>query len=147
MAIGDIQHSELPDNLLHEPKGASTAAAGTLYIADGEGSGTFAKVPVTSLDIAVPSVADLVPTTITSTTTLDGSGLTVAADGTLTDVAASAAIPVTYTVTINKNASEVVRLFNNQSQINADIRTAVDNLETKLDAVIDALKGLGLLDD
>lgn len=147
MAIGDIQHSELPDNLLHEPKGASTAAAGTLYIADGEGSGTFAKVPVTSLDIAVPSVADLVPTTITSTTTLDGSGLTVAADGTLTDVAASASIPVAYTVTINKNASEVVRLFNNQSQINADIRTAVDNLETKLDAVIDALKGLGLLDD
>jgi len=147
MAIGDIQHSELPDNLLHEPKGASTAAAGTLYIADGEGSGAFAKVPVTSLDIAVPSVADLVPTAITSTTTLDGSGLTVAADGTLTDVAASASVPVAYTVTINKNASEVVRLFNNQSQINADIRTAVDNLETKLDAVIDALKGLGLLDD
>lgn len=147
MAIGDIQHSQLPDNLLHEPKGASTAAAGTTYLADGNGSGAFAKVPVTSLDIAVPSVADLVPTSITSTTTLDGSGLTVAADGTLTDVAASASVPVAYTVTINKNAAEIVRLFNNQSQINTNIRTAVSNLETKLNGVIAALKGLGLLDD
>lgn len=147
MAIGDIQHSQLPDNLLHEPKGASTAAAGTTYLADGNGSGAFAKVPVTSLDIAVPSVANLVPTSITSTTTLDGSGLTVAADGVLTDVAASAQVPVAYTVTINKNAAETARIFNNQAQINTNIRTAVSNLETKLNDVIAALKGLGLLDD
>lgn len=147
MAIGDIQHSQLPDNLLHEPKGASTAAAGTTYLADGNGSGAFAKVPVTSLDIAVPSVANLVPTSITSTTTLNDSGLTVAADGVLTDVAASAQVPVAYTVTINKNAAETARIFNNQAQINSNIRTAVSNLETKLNDVIAALKGLGLLDD
>lgn len=147
MAIGDIQHSELPDNLLHEPKGASTAAAGTLYIADGEGSGAFAKVPVSSLDIAVPSVADLTPTTITPTVTLNSSGLAISPDGVLTDIAASPDIPVAYTNKINKNASEVARLFDNQSQINTNIRTAVSNLETKLDAVITALKGLGLLDD
>lgn len=147
MAIGDIQHSQLPDNLLHEPKGASTAAAGTTYLADGNGSGAFAKVPVTSLDIAVPSVANLIPTSITPTTTLDDSGLTVAADGVLTDVAASAQIPVSYTVTINKNAAETARIFNNQAQINSNIRTAVSNLETKLNGIIAALKGLGLLDD
>lgn len=147
MAIGDIQHSQLPDNLLHEPKGASTAAAGTTYLADGNGSGAFAKVPVTSLDIAVPSVANLVPTSITSTTTLNDSGLTVAADGVLTDVAASAQVPVAYTVIINKNAAETARIFNNQAQINTNIRTAVSNLETKLNGVIAALKGLGLLDD
>lgn len=147
MAIGDIQHSQLPDNLLHEPKGASTAAAGTTYLADGNGSGAFAKVPVTSLDIAVPSVADLVPTSITSTTTLNDSGLTVAADGVLTDVAASAQVPVAYTVIINKNAAETARIFNNQAQINSNIRTAVSNLEIKLNGVIAALKGLGLLDD
>lgn len=147
MAIGDIQHSQLPDNLLHEPKGASTAAAGTTYLADGNGSGAFAKVPVTSLDIAVPSVANLTPTSITSTTTLNDSGLTVAADGVLTDVAASAQVPVAYTVTINKNAAETARIFNNQAQINTNIRTAVSNLETKLNSVIAALKGLGLLDD
>jgi hypothetical protein len=147
MAIGDIQHSQLPDNLLHEPKGASTAAAGTTYLADGNGSGAFGKVPVSSLDIAVPSVADLVPTTITPTTTLNGSGLTVPADGTLTDVAASASVPVAYTITINKNASETLRLFNNQAQINSNVVSAINNLETKLNAVISALKGLGLLDD
>lgn len=147
MAIGDIQHSELPDNLLHEPKGASTAAEGTTYIADGEGSGEFKKVPVASLDITVPTVADLVPTTITATTSLDSTGLTVTADGTLTDVAASAQIPVAYTVTINKNASETARLFANQTTINQDIRTAVSNLETKLNQLIDSLKGIGLIDD
>ena len=147
MAIGDIQHKELPDNLLHEPKGASTAAAGTTYIADGEGSGEFAKVPVTSLDIAVPSVADLTPTTVAATTTLDSTGLTVTANGVLTDVAASAQVPVSYTTAINKNASETARLFANQETINQNIRTAIYNLETKLNQLITSLKGIGLIDD
>ena len=59
MAQGDIEHSELQDNLLHEPKGASTAAAGTVYVADGAGSGSFSKLPTTSLDIVLESVSTI----------------------------------------------------------------------------------------
>lgn len=63
--MADVEHSQLPDELLHEPKGASTAAAGTVYVADGAGSGSFSKLPTTSLDIALVSVA---PIAVTSTT-------------------------------------------------------------------------------
>ena len=55
--MADIEHSQLPDELLHEPKGASTAAAGTVYVADGAGSGSFEKLPTTSLDITLESVS------------------------------------------------------------------------------------------
>lgn len=41
-----IQHADIPDAQLHEPKGAATAAAGTAYIADGAGSGTWVKVQI-----------------------------------------------------------------------------------------------------
>lgn len=60
--MADVEHSQLPDELLHEPKGASTAAAGTVYVADGAGSGSFTKLPTTSLDIALVSVAPIATT-------------------------------------------------------------------------------------
>lgn len=36
-----IEHRLITDPEIHEPKGASTAAAGTIYVADGLGSGTW----------------------------------------------------------------------------------------------------------
>jgi len=44
-----IQHKNIPDAQLHEPKGINTAAARTTYLANGTGSGTWRKV--TDLDI------------------------------------------------------------------------------------------------
>lgn len=37
------EHKTLPDAELHEPKGAATAVAGTVYISDGAGSGSWVK--------------------------------------------------------------------------------------------------------
>jgi hypothetical protein len=39
--MANIQHSALTDPQLHEPKGASTAASGKVYVANGSGSGTW----------------------------------------------------------------------------------------------------------
>jgi hypothetical protein len=39
-----IQHKDIPDANLHEPKGVSAAVANTVYTANGAGSGTWAKV-------------------------------------------------------------------------------------------------------
>lgn len=144
MAQGDVEHSELPDNLLHEPKGASTAAAGTVYIADGAGSGSFKKLPTTSLNITVPSVPVISPTSIAGTASLDGSTLSQAADGSLTDIPSLVNIPQTLTNKINENAAELLRLYNNQKQINQQVSTSLTNLENKLNAVINALKGIGV---
>ena len=147
MAQGTIEHSELPDELLHEPKGASTAAAGTIYIADGAGKGSFAKLPTTSLDITAVSILDITPSSIDETVALDGASLSQAADGTLTDVQAFVGVPQEITSKINENAAELLRLYNNQTQINQQVSNSIAILENKLNEVIVALKGVGIVND
>ena len=39
--MADIEHKNIPDAGRHEPKGASTAAAGSVYVSDGAGSGSW----------------------------------------------------------------------------------------------------------
>jgi len=39
--MANVNHSALSDPYLHEPKGASTATAGDVYVADGAGSGSW----------------------------------------------------------------------------------------------------------
>lgn len=147
MAQGTIEHSELPDELLHEPKGASTAAAGTVYIADGAGKGSFAKLPTTSLDITAVSILDITPSSIDETVALDGAALAQVADGTLTDVQAFVGIPQEITSKINENAAELLRLYNNQATINQQVSNSIAILESKLNEVIVALKGVGIVND
>jgi hypothetical protein len=43
-----IQHSVITDPDIHEPKGASTAASGEVYIANGSGSGDWAPITLDS---------------------------------------------------------------------------------------------------
>lgn len=50
------QHNALTDPELHEPKGASTAATRTVYIADGTGSGDW-ELPQAS-DVQVQAGTD-----------------------------------------------------------------------------------------
>jgi hypothetical protein len=40
-----IQHVDIADPFIHEPKGANAAASKTVYVADGAGSGAWGKVP------------------------------------------------------------------------------------------------------
>ena len=42
--LATIEHKNITDNNIHEPKGASTADEGEIYIADGAGSGTWTKI-------------------------------------------------------------------------------------------------------
>ena len=144
MAVGDIEHKELPDNLLHEPKGARTAQKDTLYVADGKGSGSFQKLPITSLNITIPEITSEEHTIVDSTVDLDGSTLSQTANGSLTDIPSLVNIPQTLTNKINENSAELLRLYNNQKQINQQVSTSLISLESKLNTVIDALKGIGV---
>lgn len=143
---GDIQHSALPDSLLHEPKGASTASAGEVYVADGNASGSFMMLPLSNVVFTRTLVTDLTPSTITGTVSLNGSALTHPADGILLDVPAVAGIPQTITNKINENASELYRLYNNQATINTELTNAIHSLENKLNIVIDALQAAGVVE-
>lgn len=42
--MANINHQSLADPLLHEPKGVAAAASGTVYVADGTGSGAFQNI-------------------------------------------------------------------------------------------------------
>lgn len=142
---GTIEHKDLPDNLLHEPKGASTATAGQVYIADGNAAGSFDNLPLSDVVFTRGVVPSLTPSTITSTVSLDGSALSQVPDGYLTDVAAVLGIPQTITNKINENAAELLRLYNNQSQINTDLTNSISAIETKLNALIVALQNAGVI--
>lgn len=48
--MADIQHVNITDPQIHEPKGASTASSGTVYLANGLGSGAWQVIPVASLN-------------------------------------------------------------------------------------------------
>lgn len=45
-----IQHADIVDPFIHEPKGAGSAGADTVYTANGGGSGSWQKVGVNTLD-------------------------------------------------------------------------------------------------
>lgn len=53
--MADIQHSAITDPQVHEPKGASTASADTVYVSDGVGSGTWQQVGVDTIDYSALS--------------------------------------------------------------------------------------------
>ena len=46
--MANVSHASLTGSQLHEPKGASTAALGEVYVADGTGSGNWANVGTSS---------------------------------------------------------------------------------------------------
>ena len=147
MTVGTIEHKDLPDNLLHEPKGASTASANTVYVADGEGTGSFENVPVAALDITVPTVADAANTSIDGTISVDVTGLLEVPLGRLQNILSHAEIPADVTLRLNQNTSQLAAIYTNQKTINNNVVTAISNLRSDINRVIAALKGEGLFDE
>jgi hypothetical protein len=50
--VANVQHSALTTTELHEPKGAAAASVDTVYIADGAGSGAWAKNDADNVTVA-----------------------------------------------------------------------------------------------
>ena len=55
-----VQHKDIPNDGLHEPKGASTASIGQMYISDGAGSGAWANSLANPDDIKVERLLDAI---------------------------------------------------------------------------------------
>lgn len=73
-----VQHKDLTGVQLHEPKGAATAAAGSVYVSDGAGSGSWTNPPVLGWYDYNDSATAGSPITLTADTwttmTNDGAG-------------------------------------------------------------------------
>ena len=53
-----IQHAVIADPYIHEPKGVASAAAGTIYTADGIGSGVWSPPPISGIAIEATDLLD-----------------------------------------------------------------------------------------
>lgn len=71
-----VEHVDIPDGEIHEPKGISTASNGSVYVADGAGSGSWVvqsetanSIILTSTieDISVADVLHYIPITYSGT--------------------------------------------------------------------------------
>lgn len=141
--MSKIQHKDLPDQYLHEPKGASTAVEGTVYVSSGDGSGSFSKLPVSSLDFTGAIIPEIAITTIPTPVVENGAGLLQTADGVMADVAYVTQVPVTTIDQINKNLKELYTIYVKDVQIHAAVKADVEALATKLNSVISALQTIG----
>lgn len=144
--MADIEHSQIPSEYCHEPKGAAEAASGEVYVADGAGSGSFKKLPVSSIDTVTQNITDITITEITDTDMVEAPALTQVADGTLEEVIPVAGIDTKMFETINKNTAELYRLYNNQVMINQDVKMYVEDLQHKVNEIIAALKNWGIVE-
>lgn len=142
--MADIEHSQIPSEHCHEPKGAPEAAAGTVYVADGAGSGSFIKLPLSSLDTSTQSLTDVDITDIDDTAMVQATSLTQLADGTLEEVTPVVGIPLETFETINKNTAELYRIYLNQTTINQSTKMAVEDALHKINEIIAALKNWGI---
>lgn len=143
--MAKIQHKDLPDQYLHEPKGASTATQGTVYVADGTGSGAFGKLPVSSLDFTREEVQKASTTTIPTPISENGAGLTETATGSMSDIGYVTQVPVNTIKAINKNFKELFTIYQKDVDIHNAVKADVEALTTKLNALIDELANVGLI--
>jgi len=61
--MANTNHKDLTGVALHEPKGFAAAAANTLYIANGSGSGAFSKIQVAHVDTTSIKNVNFIPLT------------------------------------------------------------------------------------
>lgn len=146
MAI-KVQHSELTGALCHEPKGADTAAANTVYIANGSGSGSFQQVPLSIINFTKTTVADITPTAIDDAVVIDGTNLTQITNEEMADVPYSAGLTVPGTNALNKNLRELYKYTVNANTRIEELNTAITNLNNKLNALLAALRSAGVVNN
>lgn len=85
MATTDLLHKDLTDPQLHEPKGLTTAEENTVYVADGEGHGTWKAIGFKEIDFVKGPVTAPVTEEMLEVNPVDYNLLTQPVDGTVQD--------------------------------------------------------------
>lgn len=113
--MANVNHSSLTDPYLHEPKGVATASAGSTYLANGAGSGSWTKAHrhingYIPFDAATPAYQHSVTTSFTA---LNPTFSTTLADGFSGSASPNARLIYTGTETITASCSFVCNFKNN----------------------------------
>lgn len=97
--MADLDHADLPEELLHEPKGASTASFNTWCRANGDGTTTFTALPEETL-LANDSLTST--STVNQLLTSAGDSATVAFGSAATSSGGSISISSAGVITFNE---------------------------------------------
>lgn len=135
--MAGIAHKNLTDPQLHEPKGASTAANGSVPFADGNGSTEWRKIGIEELDFTPQVVSDAQASTVVTPDQISTAGMSATTDGTLADA-------VTFTVT-NKNVKELAVKYNTLRDAFEDLRVEHVGLINCVNALIEKLRETGYI--
>lgn len=137
MATQGIPHKELTDPQLHELKGASTAEANQVPVADGEGHTEWQAITPELITVDAQTIEDLTPQTITDPIVLNTLGLSAVVDQTMSDA-------TTYAET-NKNLKELAVAYKSVVDAYNELYTHHTSLVTKFNALLGALRDLGFI--
>lgn len=139
------EHKDLTDPYLHEPKGTSEAFEGEVYVANGAGSGEYKRLPINFVDFTKTIVTDLIPSSIEQPIILNGTGLLQDPTGNMEDTQYDESVQTKTIDSINKNFKELYTFTLNSKKISEDTKEAIDNIEKKLNMLIDALQVAGIV--
>lgn len=135
--MAGIAHKNLTDPQLHEPKGASTAANGSVPFADGNGSTEWRTVKVDELDFTPEFVDDAPASEVVIPDPISTSGMSATTDGVLADAA-------TFTIT-NKNVKELAVQLNHVTEALATLKTEHAATIAAVNALIHKLQNTGFI--
>lgn len=147
-------HASLTGAQLHEPKGAASASVDTVYVADGAGSGAWAKIDANNIDttsilntnkqVAVISMADVstadavyIPfpnaCTVTKITSIISAAITVA-DSTITctngGVTSLGTLTIAYSGSAEGTIDTLTPVANNTFSAGGFLKIATDGAST-----------------
>lgn len=123
-----IAHKNLTDPQLHEPKGVYAANEGTVYVANGAGSGAWQALPFSDLNYSAQSVTAFTYNLIDIDTSTDNPDYVPDVDfSVLTPMANETVSDASSFEGCNKNVKEVGLEV---SQLRADFKKAVANMDS-----------------
>ncbi|AUR98537.1 hypothetical protein NVP1253O_13 [Vibrio phage 1.253.O._10N.286.45.B12] len=148
--MADISHASLPDERLHQPKGAASAASDTWLRANGDGTTTFSSLPTSELQVVdsisslslasqqLASEGDEAQITFGTPETSASGSVAIGSDGSITFNESGI-----YSITLNRN---VTRSANNSiNTVAFSVRlNGTQVTETALASLDNADPGLGL---
>ena len=138
MALNGIAHKNLTDPQIHEPKGASTAEAGQVPFADGEGHTAWGFITPDKLVIVPAAVNKSTANSSTIPATLDilaYSGYT----------PSNAMSIVTDMTGVNQQLTNLSDKLNKIITPVGELKASYNDLASKYDALVTALKNLGFI--
>ena len=138
MPLQGIAHKNLTDPQLHEPKGASGALVGQVAFADGEGHTEWKDITPEDIHVNAETMVEAGRSTITLPT-----GVNIAAlPGTVT----GACVLADDFTDANLNDKEIATKLNSLIIGATSMQVTLNNLVTKYNNLLAALKNLGFID-